>query len=487
MRASTKVAGAATMAAAVALACRARTSRRTTPPTSTAGRIGTVALAAGRATATAVVHHGRATFTGTEPDVTLRERWQVETTDQVAASLGDLRGALMKVGQMASYVDQGFPEPVRRRLAQLQDEAPMMAPALASSIVEEELGAPPDRVFATWDPEPFAAASIGQVHRAITHEGDAVAVKVQYPDIAATIGSDLVAAAVLFAGLRSRFGGLDGDAIVEELRSRVVEECDYELEAARQQRFADHYAGHPHIHVPQVHADLSTGRVLTTELVVGARFREVESWPQAERDLAGETIYRFVFTGLYELHAFHGDPHPGNFLFHGDGRVTFLDFGLVKELAVADVDRFGAMTRAMVVDRDPAAFRTEAEAAGYLAPGLGVSDEEVCDYFRHFYEFIAHDEPFTMTPEFASATVRRFFDPSGAQVDIVRSSNVPPATVILQRINLGLHGVLAELGATANWRRVAEQVWPWSRTDPADPLGRAHAAWRDGREAPLVG
>ncbi len=259
----------------------------------------------------------------------LRTDLALQTAEDVASTLGAMKGVLMKIGQMASYVDDGLSPAVRRTLSRLQDSVPPMSAELAARVVTEELGQPPERVFGRWDPEPIAAASIGQVHRAITRDGRAVAVKVQYPGIAETIAADLQNVALLRRMLRITAPSQDVDALIGELRDRVLEELDYRREARNQQAVAAHFAGHPTIHVPGIVGELSTRRVVTSELADGARFAELAGWPQRERDLAAETIYRFTFRSLYGAHLFNGDPHPGNYLFHGDGRVTFLDFGLV--------------------------------------------------------------------------------------------------------------------------------------------------------------
>ena len=227
----------------------------------------------------------------------------------------------------------------------------------------------------------------------------------------------------------------------------------------------------------EVVAELSTARVLTSELATGARFAELAGWSQEERDLAGETIYRFVFRSLYRLHAFNGDPHPGNYLFRPGGEVTFLDFGLVKRFGRDEVQVFSDMVRSMVVDRDPARFRQIIEGVGLLAPGQPFSDQEVEDYFGHFYEVVQDDAPLTMTQAYASESVRRVFDSSGPYGEIMKAANVPPSFVIIQRINLGLYAVLGELGATANWRAIASELWPFVNAAATTELGRREACW----------
>jgi predicted unusual protein kinase regulating ubiquinone biosynthesis (AarF/ABC1/UbiB family) len=276
------------------------------------------------------------------------------------------------------------------------------------------------------------------------------------------------------------FPGLEAGPLVEELRARLLEELDYRLEASNQQRFAELYANHPFLHIPAVRTDLSTGRVLTSELVTGARYQDVQQWSQEERNLAGEAIFRFVFGCLYRLRAFNGDPHPGNYVFHGDGRVTILDFGLVKWFTDQDVERLAAMIETMVLREDVSGFRQAVEKAGFLRPDPAITDEQVADYFRHYYELVMDGGDVSFSPEYASDTVRTFFDASN---EVVKRANVPPEFVVLQRINLGLYAVLAGLGATANWRRIAEEIWPFVDAPPSTDLGRQEAAWKKGQTA----
>ena len=427
------------------------------------------------------VHRARRAFADAERREELDTAFELRTAEQVAETLGHMKGALMKVGQMASYLDQGLPEHVRSALADLQSDAPPMSPTLAAGMIRQELGADPERVFAEWDPVPIAAASIGQVHRAITREGQAVAVKVQYPGVESAMGADLDNVGLIFAGMGQVFRGLDHATLVAELRTRLVEELDYLNEAANQRIFAEYYAGHPTIHIPAVVDRYSTRRVLTTELATGARFDEVVGWDQHQRDQAAETLYRFAFGSLYRLKVFNGDPHPGNYLFRPDGQVSFLDFGLVKHFTDAEIEEFGDMIEAMVIERDPQRFRRVVEAIGLLRPAMPFTDEQVVDYFGHFYEFVMRDETYTITPEFSSETVRRFFDTTGPYTDIQKAANVPPSMVIIQRINLGLYALFGGLRATGNWRRLAEELWPFVDGPPSTPMGREVEAWRRAR------
>jgi len=405
----------------------------------------------------------------------LREDLALQTAEDVATTLGAMKGVMMKIGQMASYADGGLSPAFRRTLARLQDSVPPMTPQLAAAVVAEELGAPPERAFARWDPRPIAAASIGQVHRAVTLDGRAVAVKVQYPGIAETIAADLRNVALLRRMLRVAAPAQDVDALLSELRDRITEELDYRREAASQRLMAAYFDDHPTIHIPAIISELSTRRVMTSELSDGARFAEVATWPQRERDLAAETIYRFVFRSLYEVGAFNGDPHPGNYLFHRGGRVTFLDFGLVRHFTPAELEPLMQMARTICVEHDPEAFRRSLETAGFLRPGAPPSTQEIVEHLAVFYDTIREPGPRTITSDYASSVVHRFFD---LRSPVAGYLSIPQPYVLLQRINLGLFAVLGELSATADWRAISEEIWPFTHGPASTPLGQAEVAWR---------
>ena len=264
----------------------------------------------------------------------------------------------------------------------------------------------------------------------------------------------------------------------------MLEELDYRREAANQRLLAAYYDGHPTIHVPAIIDELSTRRVVTSELSDGARFAELENWSQEERDLAGETIYRFVFRSLYELHAFNGDPHPGNYLFHGGGRVTFLDFGLVKYFTAEDLRPLMDMVRTLCVSDEPEEFRRGLEEAGFLRRGAPLSTDDIVDDLALFYELVRESQVTTVTGDYAPAVVRRFFD---VRRPVAQYASIPRSYVILQRINLGLFALLGDLQATANWRAIAEEIWPFTRSPPSTPMGEAEAKWRASRPAGLAG
>ncbi|HEV3404971.1 MAG TPA: AarF/ABC1/UbiB kinase family protein [Candidatus Dormibacteraeota bacterium] len=425
-----------------------------------------------------VARSPRLIFASVERRKELRHDLAFRSADDVAEELGAMKGVLMKLGQMASYIYEDMPLTFRAAMSRLQHRAPPMTPALAAAVISEELGGAPQEVFQQWDELPFAAASIGQVHRAITRDGRAVAVKVQYPGIARSITSDLRNVGLLRRIVGVAFPGLDTRSFVDEVAERLQEEVDYVREATSQEMFARYYDGHPVIRVPHVVSELSTSRVLTSELDSGASFDDLLTWPQHERDLAAETMHRFVFRSLYRLHAFNGDPHPGNYLFHRGGRVTFLDFGLTKLFTDDDLAPLIDAVRFLVFERDYEAFRRSLERAGFLKPGAPVPTQVVVDRFGQFYGTVLQDAPMTITPAYASAIVRRFFDARGP---LAPYSDVPREYVIMQRINLGLYAVLGSLNATANWRRIAEEIWPFRNGPPSTPIGEAEARWEASR------
>ncbi len=465
---------------------RGRRTRRSLHAINQRGRTGRnsqLALLGVQVGATYASTSARKIFASAEQRIELDRERELKTADQIADRLGNMKGALMKLGQMASYLDEGLPEPLRVALSKLQSNAPPMSAELAIQAIERELGAPLGELFVEFDPVPIAAASIGQVHKAIivdpnTGAERAVAVKVQYPGVDVAIDADLRNTELLGAILKQSFGGLDPTEMVEEIKTRLSEELDYELEARNQRAFHAYYRGHPYVSVPEVIDHLCSPRVLTTELVVGSTWQELLSWNQTERDLAAECIFRFVFRSLYRFKAFNGDPHPGNYLFHGDGRVTFLDFGLVKHFTDAELQTFGSMVRAAAVHHDDDEFRRIIEDAGMLARNAPIDTAEAGEYFSQFYQAVREDRVMTWTPEYSSKIVRHTFDKSSP---IAQFATVPKSFVFIQRINLGLYAILGELGATGNYRRMSEELWPWMNGAPSTPMGEAEAEWLQQR------
>ncbi|MEM7341650.1 MAG: AarF/ABC1/UbiB kinase family protein [Actinomycetota bacterium] len=447
-------------------------------------RLARLGLRSGRRYA---VHRARTTFASVERAEELNTEFQIQTAEEVTAELGNMKGAMMKIGQMASYLDTGLPEPVRQTLASLQHDAPPMAPELAAEQVRAELGADPTDLFEEWDPLPIASASIGQVHRAITRQGRAVAVKVQYPGVADAVASDLRNAGWLFGALGTMFPGVEPEPIVEEIRNRLLEELDYTVEAENQRLFHGYFDGHPYVSVPGVVDELSTGRILTTDLATGSRFSDVVHWSEDERNLAAETLFRFSFGAIYRLHAFNGDPHPGNYLFNPGGKITFLDFGLVKRFDRTETVLFEDLIREMVVNRDIIAFRKIVEEAGILDPAAPFSDELVEEYFSYYYRYVMTDGLVTIDAEYAAGGVQHLFDTRGPYSELMKHLNVPPSFVVVQRITLGLMGLFAQLEATANWQGIARELWPFTSSPPSTPMGEEILAWRRAQGSSVAG
>ncbi len=447
-----------------------------------ASRTAELAMAGAKAGVGFVAHKAQVATAGSEErKAELETAFELKTAEQVTETLGNMKGVLMKLGQMASFVNEGFPEQLRDQLAVLQADAPPMSGELAAGVILAELGKMPEELFSEWDPKPLAAASIGQVHRARLKDGTPVAVKVQYPGVEKAIRADLSNTAMITSMLSVVFKGLDVGPFVTELKERVGEELDYKLEASRQMHFYELYKDHPTVIVPRVLTNLSTDKVLVTELSDGVRFNDTATWSESERNLAAETIYRFVFRSFNRHHIFNGDPHPGNYLFERGGplgvRVVFLDYGLVKEFTQPEMEVFWNMIRYQVTDRDPVIYRKTVEEAGLLVEGAPYSTEELMDYFGYFYHPVLEDQTFSYTREYAREALKRTFDPNGPHTEMMKWFNLPPAFVVLNRIQWGLNAVLASLDGTANWRAISEELWPWTDRGPTTELGKLEADW----------
>ena len=278
-------------------------------------------------------------------------RQQLKSAESLVKVLGNMRGAAMKVGQTLSAVDLGLvPDEIRPQfqeiLAALQQDAKPVPFKSIRKVIEDDMGEKLSATFAEFDEQPIAAASIGQVHRAKLDDGRVVAVKVQYPGIAEAIHADMQNLRLALKLLNVIAPGIDTGPIAEEIRERIFQELDYELEAANQHAMSRTYRGHPFIDVPDVVTELCRARVLVSEFVDGKRFAEVREWPQLERNRLGEILIRFYINGPLRHRLLNGDPHPGNSLFFDDGRVAFIDFGFFKRLSDDEVAQQMASTRA---------------------------------------------------------------------------------------------------------------------------------------------
>ena len=392
---------------------------------------------------------------------------------RVAETMGQMKGAFMKLGQMMSFVSDDIPLEWRTQLAALQVSAPAMAFPVIRDVLERELRQPLERGFARFDEQALAAASIGQVHAAVLPSGDAVAVKIQYPGVADAIRADLANAGMMTRMIALLYPALDPRGLVDELRDRLTEELDYRREADNQQAFGALYAGHPFVRIPRVHAERSTARVLTTELVVGRRFAEIVGDSQAARSRWGEILFRFVFGSILRHGAFNGDPHPGNYLFDDRGRVAFLDFGCVKRFPPDMLRNWKTLIRAHV-EGDRPRWRGLLVELGFIAPACSLDTDLLYDYSAYFYEPFHRDESFTFTPEYNARSLKIIFAPEGRFAGLAKQLNMPRDFVFVNRIQWGLYSLLAQLQARANWYRIMREYL--ADEPPATELGVANAA-----------
>ncbi len=406
----------------------------------------------------------------------LEERFAIRTAEDVATELGQMKGAVMKLGQMISFVADGLPPAAQEAFASLQQDVPPMAPSLAEQVVVEELGAPPRSLFLEWEPVPVAAASIGQVHRAVMPDGRRVAVKVQYPGVDRAISNDLDHAERLYAMFSSfTLSGISIHALVEELRERMADELDYRHEAAAQQAFAERYRGHPFVRIPQVVPERSARRVLTSEWVGGATFAEVlERGSRSEHQRIAEILFRFAQGSFHEHRTFNGDPHPGNYRFHGDGTVTFLDFGLVKHFT--DVEyRSLVPTIDHVLAGDAPGLVTAMERAGFLHPGHGLDPQRVFRTVSAPYRAYL-TEKYTFTPDYTREAMTSLLDVRGPYADVLAALDMPPSFVLLDRVVWGISSMLGRLHARNHWRGI---LCEYLHGDgPVTELGREEDRWR---------
>ena len=399
---------------------------------------------------------------------------------ELVEELGRMRGAAMKVGQVLSMVEfDGLAEEqqdeLQRKLATLRDGIPPVPFARLEKLMRRELGGPLGRVFSDFDERAFAAASIGQVHRATTVEGDDVVVKVQYPGVAEAVETDLRNAMLLLPLVKRLAPGLDAKALATELRERISEELDYELEAQNQRRIERLMRGHPFVRVPRVHTDLSTRRVLVSEYLEGERFEAVRRAEETERDRYGEIVFRFFFGVLYRDRIALGDPHPGNYLLRPDGTVAFLDFGLLRDIDPARVAAERAIAQA-VRDREAGDLKTALMAGGYLPTDRAdaVEHEFALRLMRMAIKWYAVPGQ----RRFSSGDERRDdgrerppLEERAAMKTQVNQFTLPPDAILIRRMHALVGIVLQQLRAGADWGAIAGEYL--HNEPPATPLGQA--------------
>jgi predicted unusual protein kinase regulating ubiquinone biosynthesis (AarF/ABC1/UbiB family) len=402
------------------------------------------------------------------------------TAEAMLKTLGEMKGLPLKLGQMASYIDglapPGYEEKFKRVLQKLQQKAPPLSPEAAVKVIREDLGALPEEVFESWERDPFAAASIGQVHRAVTRGGQRVAVKVQYPGIDRAIENDLKSLSMLetmIAPVGRRYHSKEG---LDEVKSVFLAELDYGLEAQTADVFRRIHEEDSEIVIPRVHHSLTTRRVLTCELIDGVDYATFcETASADDKSAAGQTIWRFMFRALFRHGRLYADPHPGNYRFLGGGRVAFLDFGCSK---VMPPDLVGGMKRYIIAAADgnwDEFYRACAEVLGY--------DPEDPDGWRLYTEYtklvirpLTLDGPYKFTHAGARENVaflvrngkKIVFRPDEKLPALPKPIHMPHDLTFVSRLQWGLASVLAGLGAEANWRKMTD---PWLRA-PLQPAPR---------------
>ncbi|MCV7191393.1 ABC1 kinase family protein [Mycolicibacterium brumae] len=395
------------------------------------------------------------------------------------AVLGSMRGAAMKVGQLLSVMDLGIVDPdaresFRKHLARLQGSVDAMPFDRMRPVIEADLGAPVEDLFATFDTHAFAAASIGQVYRATTRDGRAVAVKVQYPGVRAAVRADLKNLALFLRMQKSLVPTIAATEFIEEVTAELSQELDYRTELANQLAVARRFRGHPFAHIPAVLPELSAGSVLTTEYIEGRSAAEVADLPADERDRVGEMIYRFYYGSLFRDCAFNGDAHPGNFLYRPDGRVSFLDFGLYKRMDPAAVD-FERRAWLLGIAGDGDGLRDIMEAYGVLRPGSTVSGQDCLRYTLDAAGWNFVDDYVAVRPIDVSAALLGVINPAAESFRTMRAERLPPEHLFSRRLDFLMFGTLGQIGAGGNWRRIAAE---WlDGAPPSTELGRAEADW----------
>ncbi|MEV7419821.1 AarF/ABC1/UbiB kinase family protein [Streptomyces sp. NPDC089919] len=401
---------------------------------------------------------------GKSAEIVARELQQ-RTAEQLFKVLGELKGGAMKFGQALSVFESALPEevagPYRAALTKLQEAAPPLPAGRVHQVLTERLGADWRDLFLEFEDKPAAAASIGQVHRAVWHDGREVAVKVQYPGAGEALLSDLTQLSRFARLLGPLIPGMDLKPLITEMRNRIEEELDYELEAESQRSHADVFADDPDVVVPDV---VHQGeQVLVTEWMEGTPLSEVISGgTQEERDRAGQLLARFLFSGPARTGLLHADPHPGNFRLVRDGegrmRLGVLDFGTVDRLPGGLPRTIGASLR-LTLEGDAEAVYEQLCAEGFVKQSIELDPDAVLDYLRPIIE-PARVAEFTFTRGWIRGQAARIADPRSPAYQLGKQLNLPPSYLLIHRVTLSTIGVLCQLGATVRLRDELESWLP---------------------------
>jgi len=398
---------------------------------------------------------------GGRPAEVVAAELQARTAEQLFQVLGQLKGGAMKFGQALSVFEAALPEevaaPYRAALTKLQEAAPPLPAATVHKVLATELGPDWRGRFQSFDDVPAAAASIGQVHRAVWADGRAVAVKIQYPGAGPALLSDLKQLSRLARMFSAFSPGLDVKPLLVELTARVTEELDYRLEAESQATFAAAYAGDVEIKVPDVVT--GTERVLVTVWMEGVPLSTIvrEGTPE-ERDRASLLLARFLFSGPVLAGLLHADPHPGNFRLLPDGRLGVIDFGAVDHLPDGAPEPIGRLAR-LALAGDAQAVIDELRREGFIKAKVDIDAEELLDYLRPLLEPVA-EASFRFSRPWLRAQAVRLGDPRSPAAALGRQLNLPPSYLLIHRVTMGTIGVLCQLNGEADFRSEMERWQP---------------------------
>lgn len=409
---------------------------------------------------------GRATIgfgkrLGGRPAEIVAAEVQARTAEQLFRVLGELKGGAMKFGQAMSVFEAAMPEhlagPYRETLTRLQESAPPLPFRTVHAVLARELGTDWRSLFTSFDDRPAAAASIGQVHRAVWADGRDVAVKVQYPGAGAALLADLNQIGRMGRLIAMLVPGLDVKPLIAELKARVAEELDYQLEASNQTAFHDAYADDEDFVVPAVVGQ--SGQVLVTEWVDGTPLsRIIGSGAQEQRDRAGLLLARFLFSGPERAGLLHADPHPGNFRLLDDGRLVVLDFGAVNRLALGLPEPIGRLLR-LAVDGDAEAVLEGLRHEGFVKASISLDAKRLLDYLSPILTPV-RAEMFRFDRAWLRSQATRVVDPRSPTYSTGLQLNLPPEYLLIHRVTMGAIGVLCQLRAEAGWREELERWLP---------------------------
>ncbi|AYF77943.1 AarF/ABC1/UbiB kinase family protein [Nocardia yunnanensis] len=413
------------------------------------------------------------------------ERAVIEAAEDIVTVLGSMKGLAMKAGQLlsmfdvlavfgAAHLSPQQRERFQRKLSALYDQsAPVPFPKMRA-VIEGDYGSSIDAVFAEFDESPIGAASIGQVYRARLHDGRAVAVKVQYPGIDVAVRADVKNLGLMMRLVRKVAPAVSDSALVRELATHFADEVDYRTEAANHATMAEMFRDHPFIRLPGILAELCTARVLVTELVEGLRFEQIAALPDVDRDRVGEIVLRFYLGSMLRERHFTGDPHPGNILLAPDGKVVFLDFGLVKHMDDTAVDFEIACARAAAEYRGTD-LRALGVEYGLLEQDSPITADQCLRLLHEMSGWILTDAEIRITDDTAATSLLAIVDPRRGYFENFRHAYAPAEHAFARRVEYGTLALLGKLRASGNWHRIGRE---WTYLEPPrTELGALEHDW----------